>query len=801
MAEVTQPTLDYAPPAPQFRQLWQWPLLLLSVGLLAVAGWQLVNPTPAWGVGQKLALGRQLIDNGRHLDAIDQINGTLAASDNLDPTDQAALHLLLAEALDGGQESLGIDNPANRQRIVEQTEEALRLGAQPDAVMLERLADSHHALGNTRAAADAYGRGVVLDPDRAPTLRKKLIDLHLAADEPGPARAVIAEYVADPGVKASGRAWAAGALADLLLDEGDPIAARAELERAGRLSDEPQVRGIVHLKLGEAAYRLNELKNAENELRTARSLLGPGHDLDADACHLLGQIALELGDPATAASFFDVITSDHPQRDLAADANLYRAVADTERGRTNDAVKGFARAVAEVQAKPTRRAFRETATQLVADAGRTMMRQGHNVETVELLALEKDLLDVAGDEPGPAYFARLARTMEQSAETSDAIARTATDPAGRLAAEAAARRARKNAGDALLTYARKLGIGDDAVAQEALRAGVDLYEAANAKPEAAAALELFAAERPKDPLTPEALLRLGNLYGDLGQWQKATDTFRRNRAQYPNSLAAAQSTVPLAKALIRLGRDRHGEAADLLENLLDNDPQLTPDSEAYKQALYELASLHHASGRYTDAVTRLDEFNQRYPDDARATRLTYLKADSYRRHAADLVEELQTTPTQVATDAGPEATRARIAAERDIVEVLEAAQGLYRDVLADYRATPPTEPADRRLQKLSEFYLADCAFDLGDYTTAIELYNAAAYRHQDDPAALGAYVQIVNAHLKLGQPDEAKVVNERAKWLLKRMPPDAFDDNQGVGTLTREQWQRWLEWAGESGMW
>jgi hypothetical protein len=33
------------------------------------------------------------------------------------------------------------------------------------------------------------------------------------------------------------------------------------------------------------------------------------------------------------------------------------------------------------------------------------------------------------------------------------------------------------------------------------------------------------------------------------------------------------------------------------------------------------------------------------------------------------------------------------------------------------------------------------------------------------------------------------------------MPPDAFDDNQGVGTLTREQWQRWLEWAGESGMW
>ncbi|MEM6315005.1 MAG: tetratricopeptide repeat protein, partial [Planctomycetota bacterium] len=115
-----------------------------------------------------------------------------------------------------------------------------------------------------------------------------------------------------------------------------------------------------------------------------------------------------------------------------------------------------------------------------------------------------------------------------------------------------------------------------------------------------------------------------------------------------------------------------------------------------------------------------------------------------------------------------------------------------------YRQRPPTEATDLRVYKQAQFGLADCMYDLGEYAQAIELYNAAAYRYQDDPAALGAYVQIINAHVKLGQKEQARTVNERVKWLVKRMPDDAFESGGG---LSREAWQRWFDWAEQSGMW
>ena len=52
-------------------------------------------------------------------------------------------------------------------------------------------------------------------------------------------------------------------------------------------------------------------------------------------------------------------------------------------------------------------------------------------------------------------------------------------------------------------------------------------------------------------------------------------------------------------------------------------------------------------------------------------------------------------------------------------------------------------------------------------------------------------MQIVNAYCALGKTDEAKTANERAKWLLRRMPPDAFKD--GGFTMPKEYWDQWLQ--------
>ena len=125
--------------------------------------------------------------------------------------------------------------------------------------------------------------------------------------------------------------------------------------------------------------------------------------------------------------------------------------------------------------------------------------------------------------------------------------------------------------------------------------------------------------------------------------------------------------------------------------------------------------------------------------------------------------------------------------------------GVLREGSKESTRTPPSGEVDKLYMKLAHFYRADCVFDLGGYEESIRLYDAAAFRYQDDPSALAAYVQIVNAYCALGKFNEAKTANERAKWLLKKMPPEAFND--GGFTMPKEYWDKWLQWTGSAGIW
>lgn len=130
---------------------------------------------------------------------------------------------------------------------------------------------------------------------------------------------------------------------------------------------------------------------------------------------------------------------------------------------------------------------------------------------------------------------------------------------------------------------------------------------------------------------------------------------------------------------------------------------------------------------------------------------------------------------------------------------LAKAQELFDQVITYHRDRPLRKDVDRVQLRLAHFYRADCAFDLGDFERAIKYYDHAAFRYQDDASALAAYVQIVNANVALGRQAEARSANERAKWLLRRMPPAAFSD--GSFALSSAYWERWLKWSGEAGMW
>ncbi len=199
---------------------------------------------------------------------------------------------------------------------------------------------------------------------------------------------------------------------------------------------------------------------------------------------------------------------------------------------------------------------------------------------------------------------------------------------------------------------------------------------------------------------------------------------------------------------------------------------------------YRLGEKH--GDYYVEAIERLDEAVKQYGNTAEGPELRYLLADAYRRSIGALEDKIkqQESPSR----------RMELQAEKD--DRLREAQMYYNQVLTELDARPENtlSPLEVLYLRNSYFYQADCAFDRGQFERSIELYDLAARRYKQHPASLVALVQIVNAHCELGQFQEAKVANERARRQLQRIPEKAFDD-PSVLPMSRQRWEDWLEWT------
>src|SRR4051794_20252563 len=83
----------------RLSQLWQLPLLLLSLGLFGYAAYLFIDPQPGLTVEQKIQTARGYLDNERPKAALEQLNKILT-SDQLETDDQGRVHIMLAEAIE-----------------------------------------------------------------------------------------------------------------------------------------------------------------------------------------------------------------------------------------------------------------------------------------------------------------------------------------------------------------------------------------------------------------------------------------------------------------------------------------------------------------------------------------------------------------------------------------------------------------------------------------------------------------------------------------------------------------------------
>lgn len=774
--------------------LWQFPLLLLSLGLFGVATYLFVDPRPGPTIDEKIDVARAYLRVSRPEASIEQLNRILATQ-RLMPDKQAAVHLLLAESLEMAQKQLKISVPANHARIIEQTRLAIGQGAKPDWKVYKRLGESFEALGRPTDALENYRLASAMAPDLSLSLKRKVIDLQLDQTDLGPAEASLDDYLRAVELTDAERAWALGQKSQMLIDQGKFADARSMLAEALRLSTDEAAMGEVNYRLGYCAYKLGDTPEAERFLRVARDQLRVQHPTDADAAYWLGRIYQDRNEHAVANSFYDVVLTSHPGSRVSTLAHLGRATGRIALRNDDAGLMDLQSLVGEIGRRASRARFKTDVIDGLRNASQLLGARANFQGALEVLAYEQQL----DPDPPPGFYARLANVYDKR---SDQVEQSLPDlaPAERIKRQQQVRSMRVRAGDSYVAYSRALTVADDTGYGEALWKGIDLYDRAADTQSVISALELFVAERPDDGLAPDALLRLGRSYQATGQFDKAIGSFLRNQFRYPKSLATQKSLVPLAQAYIAKGPDFFNKAEQVLLGVVDNNPQITPEAQEFKQSLMELAQLYYRNGRYEEAVARLEELTQRYPRERQIGQMLFLMADSYRKSATLLELRLASSATQPTS--GPTGTSLvaeqveAMGAKRDR---LAKARDLFDRVVETYRLAPPETDTDKLYQKLAHFYRADCLYDLGQYEESIRFYDAAAFRYQDDPSALAAYVQIVNAYAALGKLPEAKTANERAKWLLRRMPQESFTD--GSFSMPKSYWEQWLKWTSESGMW
>ena len=468
---------------------------------------------------------------------------------------------------------------------------------------------------------------------------------------------------------------------------------------------------------------------------------------------------------------------------MALPSRLGRGVSRAMLGEDDPGLTDLHDAIKQIGEKASAAKFKDEAIESLRRAADSIAKRGNYRGALELLTYEQDL----NPEPGANFFARLGFVFERRA---DQIEQTlAEQPAERVKREEQVREFRTKAGDAYVAYSRALTLVDDKGYADALWRGIDLYDRCGDLRRAIVALNLYVTQNPSDSLTPDALLRLGRTYQAAGMYDDAIGAYQQNQLRFPKSLAASRSAIPLAQAYIAKGSGFYKRAETVLLGVVENNPLVTPDAQEFREAIFELAQLYYRTNRFEESIARLEEITDRYPNEPRMTQLVFLMGDSYRKSASLLDVKPTTRPAGAPI---PDPTEVLAVKKQRLTK----AHGLFDKVVDMYKAESPKSDTDKLYQRLAHFYRADCVYDLGNYEEAIRLYDLAAFRYQDDPSALAAYIQIVNSYCALGKVQEAKTANERAKWLLRKMPTESFANG-----MPKEYWEKWLQWTSSAGLW
>ncbi|MAE61541.1 MAG: hypothetical protein CMJ49_09320, partial [Planctomycetaceae bacterium] len=652
-------------------------------------------------------------------------------------------------------------------------------------------------LGHLPAATELLPDFAPEDADSRIKLHRRLVELALSTQhrDVDRARRLLDRFLEIPKLAHEQKIWATARRAQMLLVEGKPDQAGRMLEqRIPRLENTGEGGlGELHLLLGQALLAEGDDDRAILAFKNADAALDTADPLNGDVHVGVGRALLNQHNVTDALEHFQQAVGDFPDTPAFVDALTGRAESQARLGRFDDALADYQRAGAQLQARqPIHDGAIDRLTTSIAMQADLRFEQSDYERSLSFLNL---LRDITAEPIVAPLQLKLARAHERLAESMLGIdPNNVEQSVDWLAADEESRAiARLHLIDAakhFRAHAQLVQLTDDAAYGQSLwRAATNFDRAGQHLP----AIELFQQYvdgRPSDPRHLDAAFWLARAYQADDQIDAAIRRYKALIDQHPKSPEAYASLVPLARCYIAQGPDSIDMAEHVLLSVVEDHPALRPESDEFREATIELGRLYYDRARPGDmelAIRRLQRAINQYTSHERHAESMFMAADAYRRSAAQIEQRL--------TEPMPAYQKVELQSERQ--QRLESAIDLFPRTVAAYesRDLDSLDPEQQLYLRNSYFHRADAAYALRRFEGpggAIDLYDQARQRYEDDSVVLVALIQIVNCYCELGQFDRARTINEKAKWHLQRIDDDAFDDEDLF--MQRQQWQRWLDW-------
>lgn len=762
---------------------WQVPLALVAAGVAGVALLQ-VAPTSPPIEFQVLLADVALFEQAGDLDAAaNAVANVLELEPALSPAQQAELHDRLAGLIYTAERERPEHNLSNVKTLVQHQQDAWKLGHPPTPSSLLRASLAQQWLGNDRLAL--VGLRTVLAQELEPTDRRAALKAtaQLLSTDPEARlerRHLLEQLLTDEGLSPGYVWWALQHAVEDALDDNDSILARRLLADHGDRLKVSHLKGC--LEYLDALVMIHEGRAAEaepvvhwiddwlGEKARADRELEPLANLPSRNRWLMGRVHLAEQRPREALESFDEALRRGPDFDLRIAVAAGRGEALAALGGHDAALDSFRRALEELAVSPRHRSralarFRQALVELYE-------RQRENQDYASAIGYLSFAAELMSD----------SQTEQQLLTVFEQLGDACVEAADATPDEPARRPFWAQAGESYERAANLVEYNEPHLA-DLLWSSAESYDRAGRIASARRMLAQFVGGRSEEPRMPRALLQLGRASESLGELGPALEWYGRLIDEYPRLPEAKRGKVLRAGVLLALGADRYPEAEAILLSLLEEE-HITPEAPEFHDALLRLCELLYYRGRFGEAISRLENFLTLYPDDPLRLRGRFMLAEAYRRSAAELRSAERDGNAAAASEGR---RRLRVAAD------------LFAEIVRDAEAVPqPHHEALALYERLALFYRADCLFELNEPETleaALAAYRSAAARYAGRPAALTAHVQIANIHLRQGDVVDAARAVEKARWLLRSVPEEAFG---GALAGDRAEWEGFLSTVASS---